>query len=419
MSKNRKRVRFWILLLLVLVAIGGAAAGVDRMRKVHASANFPVARAHQGDFQLIVRCRGELRPRRSVQIYTPKVPSLRIAWMAPSGQSVKEGEPIIRFDSSSSQQELAKKVAALSQAQATLDQYLAQARITAEQDKSDLADATYAVENAENDVKIKTLQKGPLVGQEAEIDLGMAKEKLKVEEATVDLHAAADKSKLASLTRLRDQAQNDVDVMKARIEQMELKAPISGFLSFSMNYQNATSYNDAVPYKVGDSVYSGMNLGDIPDLDTLELAGRIEETQRGRIAVNQDVVVRVDALPELTLPAKVSQISSLAEMSMNEYPPTRSFLAMASIVHPDPRLRTGMNGGMDIIVNRVPNAISIPAKALFTRNGKPIVYLANGDRYKPVEVKVEARNPDEVAVSGISAGATVALVDLEKKGTAK
>jgi hypothetical protein len=74
-----------------------------------------------------------------------------------------------------------------------------------------------------------------------------------------------------------------------------------------------------------------------------------------------------------------------------------------------------MNGGMDIVVNRVPHAISIPTKSLFTRGGKPIVYLANGDRYRAVEVKVEARNPDEVAVSGIPPNATVALVDVEKK----
>jgi multidrug efflux pump subunit AcrA (membrane-fusion protein) len=218
---------------------------------------------------------------------------------------------------------------------------------------------------------------------------------------------------------LRDQAKDDVDLAKSRIAQMEIKAPISGFLSFSMNYQNAFSYSDGVPYKVGDSVYSGMNLGDIPDLHTLELAGRIEETDRGRISATQDVVVRVDALPELVLPAKVSQISPLAETSMNEFPPTRSFTASATILHPDPRLRPGMNGGMDIVVNRVPNAIAIPTKALFTRAGKPIVYLANGGRYRPVEVKVEARNPDEVAVSGIPAGATVALVDVERKDVRK
>ena len=59
-----------------------------------------------------------------------------------------------------------------------------------------------------------------------------------------------------------------------------------------------------------------------------------------------------------------------------EYPYTRSFRAYASILRPDQRLRPDMNGGMDIIVSRIPNAISIPSKALFTRAGKPIVYLA-------------------------------------------
>jgi multidrug efflux pump subunit AcrA (membrane-fusion protein) len=418
MSRRARQVRFWIVAFLALAVMGAAATGINRLRKVQAGATFPVARARQGDFLVIVRCRGELRPRRSVEIYAPKVPALRIAWMAPSGQNVNQGDPVIRFDSSSAQQDLAKKEAALRQAQASLDQYLAQSRITVEQDKSDLADAGYAVENARFDVTLKQL-KSPIDGEEAKIDLAVTQQKQKAEEAAVALHAAADNSKLASLTRLRDQAKDDVDLAKSRIAQMEIKAPISGFLSFSMNYQNAFSYSDGVPYKVGDSVYSGMNLGDIPDLHTLELAGRIEETDRGRISATQDVVVRVDALPELVLPAKVSQISPLAETSMNEFPPTRSFTASATILHPDPRLRPGMNGGMDIVVNRVPNAIAIPTKALFTRAGKPIVYLANGGRYRPVEVKVEARNPDEVAVSGIPAGATVALVDVERKDVRK
>jgi multidrug efflux pump subunit AcrA (membrane-fusion protein) len=418
MSQRASRVRFWIVLLLTLAAMAGAAAGVYRLRKVQASATFPVARARQGDFLVIVRCRGELRPRRSFQIYAPKVPSLRIAWMAPSGQNVNQGDPIIRFDSSSARQDLAKKEADLRQAQASLDQYLAQSRITVEQDKSDMADSRYAVENAGFDVTLKQL-KSPIDGEEAKIDLGIAQQKQRAEEATVALHAAADNSKLASLTRLRDQAKDDVDLTKSRIDQMELKAPMSGFLSFSMNYQNAFSYSDGVPYKVGDSVYSGMSLGEIPDLNSLELAGRIEETDRGRVSASLDVIVRIDALPEVVLPAKVSQISPLAETTMNEFPPTRGFTASASILHPDPRLRPGMNGGMDIVVNRVPHATAIPTKALFTRAGKPIVYLASGNRYRAVEIKVEARNPDEVAVSGIPPGSTVALVDVEKKDASK
>jgi hypothetical protein len=78
-----------------------------------------------------------------------------------------------------------------------------------------------------------------------------------------------------------------------------------------------------------------------------------------------------------------------------------------------------MNGGMDIVVRRVPNAISIPAKALFTRAGKPIVYLAAQGSFRAYEVQVLARNPDEVAVSGIEAGVMVALADPAKRGTSK
>jgi hypothetical protein len=74
-----------------------------------------------------------------------------------------------------------------------------------------------------------------------------------------------------------------------------------------------------------------------------------------------------------------------------------------------------MNGGMDIIINRIPNALSVPSKALFRRAGKPIVYVADNGQYRPVDVEMLARNPDEVAISGVSAGSTVALVDVDKE----
>ncbi len=117
--------------------------------------------------------------------------------------------------------------------------------------------------------------------------------------------------------------------------------------------------------------------------------------------------------------AKIDQISPLAELSTNEWPPTRNFRAYARILRPDSRLRPGMNAGMDMIISKIPDAISIPSKALFTRDGKPVVYLAEKGRYKPVQVQVQARNPDEVAITGIPAGSMVTLVDVEKKDQKK
>ena len=70
-----------------------------------------------------------------------------------------------------------------------------------------------------------------------------------------------------------------------------------------------------------------------------------------------------------------------------------------------------MNGTLDIVTQRIAGATIIPAKALFTRNGKPTVHLVDGDEYRTVEVEILARNSDEIAVKGVESGARVTLVD--------
>jgi multidrug efflux pump subunit AcrA (membrane-fusion protein) len=343
------------------------------------------------------------------------VPNLRIAWMAASGEVVEKGAPVIRFDSSTVQQQVVQKEAQLQQSQATLDQALAQARIDADHDQSDLVDARYNVEKARLGTAANEFV-GRIQAEQARIDLSVAEQRLKVQEANIALHAASNASRKASLTRQRDQAKADVELTKARIAQMEIPAPLGGVVVFVSNYNQGPL--NAKPFKVGDNVYSGMNLAEIPDMSSLAMDAKVEEIDRGRINVGKDVRVRVDALPELQIQARITQISPLAELS-TDYPPTRSFRAYAALQIPDSRLRPGMNGGMDIIIDRLPKAISIPAKAVFTRDGKPVVFVAERGTYHAVVVQLLARNPDEVAVSGIPANALVALVDPEKKEAKK
>jgi RND family efflux transporter MFP subunit len=407
MKRGWRRVRRILLTLVVLSAVAAAGAGVYRYRMAQTALTLPVAPVRQGDFSVIIRCRGQLRAERSVTIYAPIVPQLRIAWLATAGESIKQGDTVVKFDSSTAQQQVLQKEAALQQAQAALDQYLAQARSTSDQDKTDLADAGFNVEKARLQAS-KTDIVSKIQSEEDKIDLGVSQQKEKAQQATVELHQAADRSKLASLTRLRDQAQSDLDLVKKRIGQMEIKAPISGYLTFLNNYSQG--WVNAKEFKVGDNVGAGQPIGEIPDLNTLELDAKVEETDRGKIATEMPAQVHIDSLPELPLQAKVDSISPLAEQGF-DFPPSRSFHAYAALAHPDNRLRPRMNGGLDIVVDRVKNAISIPAKALFTRDGKPIVYLANQGHYRPVEVQVLARNPDEMAISGVAAGSMVALAD--------
>jgi multidrug efflux pump subunit AcrA (membrane-fusion protein) len=411
--KRSIRAVIWLAGLGALSAAGWV--GAQKYRGTQTADQLPVAQAREGEFLAIIRCRGELRASRSAQIYAPIVPNLRIAWMAANGEVVEKDAPVIRFDSSTAQQDLIRKEAQLTQSQATLDQALAQAQITADHDQGDLTDARYNVEKTRLGTAANEFV-GRIQAEQARIDLGVAEQKLKVQDANIALHAASDKSRLASLTRQRDQAKADVELTKRRIAQMEISAPLSGVVVFVSNYNQGPL--NAKPFKVGDNVYSGMNLAEIPDMSSLAMDAKVEEIDRGRVAVGKDVQVRVDALPELLIRAKITQISPLAELS-NDYPPTRSFRGYAALQSPDPRLRPGMNGGMDIVIDRIPKAISIPAKAVFTRDGKPVVFVADRGTYRPTVVQLLARNPDEVAVSGLKPGAMVALADPEKKEAKK
>ena len=59
--------------------------------------------------------------------------------------------------------------------------------------------------------------------------------------------------------------------------------------------------------------------------------------------------MRIDSLPERSFPGKIMQLSPLTEMGW-EWPPTRTFRGFAMLQNEDGRLRTGMNGRMDVIL---------------------------------------------------------------------
>ncbi len=401
----------------VVILIGLPAAGVWlwRARQVQAKADLPVASARKGEFQVIVRCRGELVSTRSVQLVAPlHIAGLQIAWQAPPNSDVKEGDVVIRFDSSLARQQLLEKQATLKQAQATVEQALAQARITAEQDRLDLASAKVDLEKAKLEVSKQEIV-SKLQGEESKIDLGLAEEKVRVQEATNNLHQMSDAQKIGSATRLRDKAQEEIDVTKDRLANMEMRAPSNGVVVYLNN--NSQGWINAKPFKVGDSVWPGSVVGEIPDVSTLQMKAKLEETDRGRIAVGQDARILVDPFPEKPFPGKVSSISPLVEQEF-DWPPTRNFRAMTSFNDPDKRLRPAMNSRVDIIVERIPNAISVPASAVFTKQGRPAVYVAEKNAWVSHEVEILARNPDEVAIKGIAEGTKVALVEPEAAGAA-
>jgi HlyD family secretion protein len=82
----------------------------------------------------------------------------------------------------------------------------------------------------------------------------------------------------------------------------------------------------------------------------------------------------------------------------------------------DDNLKPGMSASCDIIVERLPDIVSVPLEAVFEVEGQTVVYLENEKR---IEVKVGRRNDVGIEVlSGLEGDESVCLLDptLDEQG---
>jgi multidrug resistance efflux pump len=84
-------------------------------------------------------------------------------------------------------------------------------------------------------------------------------------------------------------------------------------------------------------------------------------------------------------------------------------------------LRPGLLADVEIIVEKIPNAIYIPVQAVFEKDGKPVVYVKKENIFEPRLVKPLKRSESTMVIAeGLQAGEVVALADpTARKGEKK
>jgi Spy/CpxP family protein refolding chaperone len=75
-------------------------------------------------------------------------------------------------------------------------------------------------------------------------------------------------------------------------------------------------------------------------------------------------------------------------------------------------LRPGLLADVEIIVEKVTNAVYVPNQAIFEKDGKPLVYVKIKDRFEPRPVQI-AKRSESVSIinSGVQPGEVIALQD--------
>jgi RND family efflux transporter MFP subunit len=400
-----------VVIAIILLACSGVLLGAVRLSK--RAPTVPTTQVQRGEFFDSMQIRGEVKALKSVTISAPaEAGDLQIVKIAPEGTVVKTGDVVIEFDRTKTQRDLEQFSSALKSAEAEIGQAKAQARLAEEQNKTAVLKARYEVETSKLEAGKQEIV-SRIEGEEAKLKLADSEQRLREAEAKDKSDKALNDATIQSKIEASRKAKYDVDRAQRVLGQMTMRAPSAGTISILQHWSGM----GFTAYKPGDHAWAGAAVAELPDPNTLRLSARIDETERGRMAIQQPVTVQFNVIPDRQFTGHIEQISSIASMDFSSgWPITRNFTVQVGVNETDPRFKPGITGDVTVIVEKVPNATTMPAQALFQKSGQNVAYVWRSGQFEERTVEVGRRSGDKILVAkGVSAGDQVALRDPTQK----
>jgi HlyD family secretion protein len=388
--------------IAVLVLIGLAVTAAFVRVGSSGAPDLPTSDVTRGQFVDALEIRGDIRPLKSIVLSAPmQSGDLQIVKLAKNGSFVKPGDMVVEFDASTLRRTMQEKQSELKQAEAEIQQATAQARITQEQNATELMRSKYNVQRATLD-----LSKGDTVSrienEQAKLTLRDSQQKQQELQAKITSDATSGESDLSSKKRKREKALFDLQRAERGIEHLQLRAPAAGMVNVLTNYRASGPWGgQQVEFREGDRAWPGANIMELPDLSSVHLEARLDEADRSRLHVGQEAKIRIEAIPGREFKATIERISVLAKVDYSSgWPPTRNFELGLVLAEIDPKIRPGMSAVARIATDVVPDVLLVPSEAIFQRDGHPVVYRLDGSEFAEQEVQVSRRGKDQAIVAG-------------------
>jgi HlyD family secretion protein len=408
-KSNPRRVKI-ITWTIGLLATGGGLYAAYHLTTT-TDIEVAVARARTADFVISVHARGDIRSARSSILKAPSAPGMRITHLAANGIPVKKGDVVVEFDPVTQEQNVISQTTQVAAIEGNITQMKATQKMADASDAMNKMSSEYDVERAKLDAS-KAEVLSAVDGQKNRIQVGVSEGNLQQVKATINAHQVGNDADLARLSQQYDKNKRDLETASSYLGMMQLRAPTDGVANVLSNFRSQGTFGQSTPpFKEGDNVWNGAEIMEIPDLTDLYVDLKLEEVDRGRIQIGQQVRVRVDAIPDKEFEAQLDYISPIAALVFKGgSTPEKSFPARATLKHLDERLRPGMSSTAEVIIEREPNMLLIPARASFDKDGKPAVYVQIGKQFAVRNIEVGKRNDDDIIVTkGLKEGEIVTL----------
>jgi HlyD family secretion protein len=361
-------------------------------------------RVRRGSFTSDLTISGEVEAARGVTLNVPPLPSWQTAikWIAEDGATLKAGEPAVELDNSALTADLESKRQALTQALQELEQQRAEWAADLEQKQLDADKAKSEVDKA----KLDTLLPRDLVSTKVFEDYQSAMRRTTVAfEKAVDLLTSRKTAIAAERRNLElriEKARRDITTAESALEALVLRAPRDGIVVIRDIPWESRKLQS------GDTVFVGMAIAMLPDLDTVRVKAALPDVDDGKVAVGMPVTITLDAFPDAPFTGRITGISAVAQESRRQSL-RRHFEVLVAFDRLDSaRMRPGLSARVIIRRETDGTATLAPRAAIDFSAVTPKAHLAGG---RKKDVKLGACNAQDcVVLEGLEVGEKLAPV---------
>jgi multidrug efflux pump subunit AcrA (membrane-fusion protein) len=393
--------------LAMIAALGVATTRLLRGAAVARDdvATYTVAKA---SFVRRVTAEGNLRAVKATPLAVPvgsgRMGPMKIAWMAPDGTRVKAGEVVVRFDPSEPEKQLRDGRADLESASTKLAEETIKARAAVAGRDSD---AVLAHDELEQTRKFQSkdqmiFSRNQII--ESEIDEHLAGVKQVHAESAKLIERRLSRSNVALVGVERHKAELAIARAEAVLKSMEIVAPTEGVFALERDWRGQMP-------RLGDAMWPGMTIAQIPVLDTMEANVYVLEVDGSGLAEGQPAKVVVEARPERVFDGKIRMVEKLAQ-PRQQGSPVQYFGVVIKLDATDRELmKPGQRVRATLVLDEE-DALVVPRQAVVDRDGKNVVYRRTAAGFEPVAVELGAATTGRIVIAkGLAAGDVIALRD--------
>ncbi len=378
-----------ILTIFSLLIIGGIVAGVVRARRPKPLLVRAAKVERIDELVSIVSASGEIRAHEMVDIQT-EVPGVIVDLPVKEGQGVKKGEVLLRIDPFQSQTDLAgarAKSAASESDVKRFESMIASAEANRERQRNQVQATQAAEEEAtirlERDRKAleryKELRANKSISadqfEDFESKMRISEMQVRTAKANIDQSRAqlrvAEMAVQEQKTARESARQNNVATASTfnKVEDQLKKTTIHSPLDGVIVKNNVEVGERAVP---GIQSNPQATLMTIANLALIEAEIQVDETDIVRVSLDDQVTIKVDALPDDELHGRVSEIGAapvqmLSSSTTSQSREGKDFKVVVVIDNPPDTLRMGMSCEAEITVETREEVLAIPIQSLTMR----------------------------------------------------